>query len=92
MHSFYIEEIIMSGLNKEDIVLGLQQMGIKQGMDIEVHSSLSSIGYVNGGAEIVIQALKEVVGSEGSIFMPTLRLSRICRWMKKIKQTACLGK
>lgn len=65
----------MSGLNKEDIVLGLQQMGIKQGMDIEVHSSLSSMGYVNGGAETVIQALKEVVGNEGSIFMPALRLS-----------------
>ena len=38
----------MSGLNKEDIVIGLQQMGIKQGMDIEVHSSLNNFKLVGG--------------------------------------------
>ena len=44
-------------------------------MELEVHSSLSSFGYVDGGAETVIEALMECVGTNGSIFMPALRLS-----------------
>ncbi|WP_099469552.1 AAC(3) family N-acetyltransferase [Konateibacter massiliensis] len=66
----------MQELMKEDIIKGLHRLGVEQKMDIAVHSSLSSLGYVKGGAETVIEALKEVVGKEGSIFMPALRLSR----------------
>ena len=44
-------------------------------MELEVHSSLSSFGHVEGGAETVIEALMECVGTDGSIFMPALRLS-----------------
>ena len=51
------------------------EIGIESGTILEVHSSLSSLGYIQGGAETVISALKEVVGNEGSIFMPALRLS-----------------
>jgi aminoglycoside 3-N-acetyltransferase len=36
---------------------------------VEVHSSLSSLGYVHGGAETVIKSLMEVVGEEGTIVM-----------------------
>ncbi|MGN0633236.1 MAG: AAC(3) family N-acetyltransferase [Oscillospiraceae bacterium] len=36
---------------------------------------LSSFGYVEGGADAVIEALMECVGVTGSIFMPALRLS-----------------
>ncbi|MDP4090678.1 MAG: AAC(3) family N-acetyltransferase [Bacillota bacterium] len=44
-------------------------------MELEVHSSLKSFGYVDGGAETVISALKCAVGTNGSIFMPALRMS-----------------
>lgn len=47
-------------------------MGLKPGMEIEVHSSLSSFGNVVGGAETVIEALMECVTEQGSIFMPAL--------------------
>lgn len=61
---------------KQDIINGLLDLGLKSGDEIEVHSSLSSFGYIDGGAETVISALKEVVGETGSIFMPALRLSK----------------
>lgn len=62
-------------LNKQDLINDFCKAGINKGDEIEVHSSLSSFGYVDGGAETVISALKEAVGDNGSIFMPALRLS-----------------
>ena len=40
-------------------------------MTVMVHTSLSSMGYVCGGAPTVIEALLETVCSEGTIMMPT---------------------
>lgn len=62
-------------MDKQRLVREFQRIGITQGMMLEVHSSLSSFGYVQGGAEAVIEALMECVGTRGSIFMPALRLS-----------------
>lgn len=62
-------------MNKSDLVEGLRKMGLAGGMSVEVHSSLSSFGQVDGGADAVIDALQECVGGDGSIFMPALRLS-----------------
>jgi len=56
---------------KEDIELALKKLGLGKGNIIGVHSSLSSFGYVKGGADAVIDALLEVVGREGTIVMPT---------------------
>lgn len=62
-------------MNKSDLITKFRNIGITEGMMLEVHSSLSSFGYVEGGAETVIEALMECVGETGSIFMPALRLS-----------------
>lgn len=62
-------------LTREYLVSELRRIGVEKGMTLEVHSSLSSFGYVEGGAQTVIAALKEAVGEDGSIFMPSLRLS-----------------
>ena len=62
-------------MNKYELINEFKKIGITQGMELEVHSSLSSFGYVEGGAETVIEALMECVGKSGSIFMPALRLS-----------------
>lgn len=56
---------------KEDIVSALKQVGIAKGQNIMVHTSLSSLGFVCGGAQVVIEALLESVGAEGTIMMPT---------------------
>ena len=57
---------------KTDIALGLRQLGLNEGDGLLVHSSLSSLGYVHGGADTVIDALLEVVGKTGTVLVPTL--------------------
>ena len=56
---------------KEDLIQGFEKAGVKKGQAIMVHTSLSSLGFVCGGPQIVIEALIESVGQEGTIMMPT---------------------
>ena len=49
----------------------LKTIGIKEGQTIIVHCSLSKMGWVIGGAEVVIQALINAVGRNGTLMMPT---------------------
>ena len=58
-------------LSKKDIRNDLRNLGVKKGDRIMVHCSLSSIGYVEGGAETVCKALMESVGKEGVLMMPS---------------------
>ena len=63
-------------VTKEDIKRGLRKLGLKKGDIVGVHSSLSSLGYVEGGADAVIDALLETVGEDGTIVMPTYSSNR----------------
>ena len=56
---------------KQDILDALAKAGVGKGQAIMVHTSLSSLGFVCGGAQVVIEALLESVGPEGTIMMPT---------------------
>lgn len=58
-------------VKKEDIKTGLTRLGMKAGDAVGVHSSLSSFGHVEGGADTVIDALLEIVGEQGNIVMST---------------------
>jgi aminoglycoside N3'-acetyltransferase len=61
----------MVPVTKADIKDGLTQLGIQPGWILGVHSSLSSLGHVDGGANTVLEALFDTVGQEGTIVMPT---------------------
>lgn len=56
---------------KKDVEKALKEIGLEKGQSIMVHTSLSSIGFVCGGAQIIIDALLDAVGPEGTIMMPT---------------------
>ena len=56
---------------KQDLLAAFRELGMQPGMTVMVHTSLSSMGYVCGGAPTVIEALLETVCSEGTIMMPT---------------------
>ena len=62
-------------MTKHELKDALISLGVNAGMVLEVHSSLSSFGHLEGGAITLIDTLKEIVTPEGSIFMPALRLS-----------------
>lgn len=54
----------------DDIVGALRAAGLKEGQAVFAHASLSAFGFIVGGAETVIRAILEVIGSEGTIMMP----------------------
>ena len=62
-------------VSKADIRLGLQDIGVAPSDALLVHSSLRSFGYVHGGADAVIDALREAVGEQGTVLVPTLTFS-----------------
>lgn len=58
-------------ISKQHLISDLQKAGVCKGDNIIVHSSLSKIGYVEGGASAVVDALLSVVGENGTLLMPS---------------------
>src|SRR5919201_6383296 len=60
------------GLSREAIVSDLRALRLEAGALVLVHSSLSSLGWVESGAQTVIDALLEAVSPDGTVLVPTL--------------------
>ena len=50
----------------------MRAAGVRPGGVLLVHSALSSLGHVPGGADTVIDALLEALGPSGTLLLPTL--------------------
>lgn len=57
-------------LEKTQIVAGLRELGLASGDLVLLHSSLASLGRVDGGAESVVEAFLEVLGTDGTLVVP----------------------
>ncbi len=58
-------------LGLDDLIQGFERLGLSAGDNVVVHSSLSSFGKVDGGADTVIDALEAVITDAGTLVMPT---------------------
>lgn len=58
-------------ISKQRLVVDLIKIGIKKNDSVLVHSSLSKIGFVEGGPKTIVDALFDVVGTEGTILFPS---------------------
>lgn len=53
------------------ITADLRELGVRLGSTVMVHTSLKSLGWVVGGPQAVLAALREAVGPDGTLVMPT---------------------
>ena len=56
---------------RQSLAADLRRLGLKPGVTVLVHSSLSRLGWVSGGPLAVVQALMDVVTPRGTLVMPT---------------------
>ena len=57
--------------DKESICAQLKELGLKRGMVVLVQGDTKNMGHFIGGEQMIIEALMETVGYEGTIVMPT---------------------
>lgn len=65
-----IIELTNSPVTVKRMVQDLTSLGIQEGDIVLVHSSLSSLGWVCGGPQAVIQSLLRLIGDMGTLIMP----------------------
>jgi aminoglycoside 3-N-acetyltransferase len=58
-------------LNRESLSRDLRSLGVVPGQTLLVHASLRRIGRVSGGADDVVAALREVLGRDATLVVPT---------------------
>ena len=74
------EAILMT---QAELEADLRNLGVTAGRDLLIHSSMSKIGPVQGGAETVIRALQALAGPAATLIMPAYPMpSTMSQWMR----------
>ncbi|MGP8072541.1 MAG: aminoglycoside N(3)-acetyltransferase [Thermoplasmata archaeon] len=60
---------------RASLLANLQKLGPVEGATVIVHSSLSALGWVVGGAETVVLALEDALGNGGTLMMPAYSMN-----------------
>lgn len=58
-------------MNRFQLYTAWRQAGVEAGSKLLVHSSLRSLGHVEGGPDAVIDSLLDALGEEGTLLVPT---------------------
>ncbi|HVG97210.1 MAG TPA: AAC(3) family N-acetyltransferase [Chloroflexota bacterium] len=61
-------------MTRADVAAGLGRLGIAAGETVFFHSSLRSLGHVDGGADAVVDGVADAVGPLGTVAVPTFTL------------------
>jgi aminoglycoside N3'-acetyltransferase len=60
----------MNTISRRSLVEDLHRLGVRPGDCVMLHSSLSSLGRVEGGAPMVVEAFLDALGPEGTLVTP----------------------
>lgn len=63
----------MSGISRQQLATELVALGMRGGDAVMMHSSLSALGPVDGGAATVVDALFDAIGPGGTVLTPAFR-------------------
>ncbi|MFF8636463.1 aminoglycoside N(3)-acetyltransferase [Streptomyces pilosus] len=58
-------------VTRDTLSARLRALGVRPGEILLAHSSLSALGWVNGGAATVVRALLDALGPDGTLVVPT---------------------
>ncbi len=86
--------LIRPRLTRPEIVADLRSLGVRAGGILLVHSSLSALGYVVGGARTVVAALIEANGPGGTLVLPAHSWEEMeagCRMFDARHTRGCVG-
>lgn len=62
---------------KAQLVEDLRELGLREGGNVLAHTSLRSIGKIEGGAETLVAAFREVLGPTGTLLVPTFTFDHV---------------
>lgn len=63
---------VKSPISTQQLIFDLQQLGVRPGSVLVVHTSLRNVGWISEGPAAVVRSLRHVLGPEGTLVMPTM--------------------
>jgi len=56
-------------ITKSRLIADFRKLGVERGDTIMLHASVKSVGWIVGGPDVIIQALLDVLGADGTLMM-----------------------